>query len=67
MKKIISILLVSLILLSSLALCSCDQDEVDAKRQEILDKASDTLGAFFEEASESSQDDSQEDIDEKQE
>ena len=66
MKKFIAILLVSLILLSSLALCSCDQDEVDAKRQEILDKATDNFGALFKEASESSQDDSQEDIDEEQ-
>ena len=63
MKKIIAILLFSLVVLSSFALYSCDKEQVDAKRDEIMDKASDALGPFFEEASESSQDDSKEDID----
>lgn len=66
MKKIIAILLLCALSLSCILLASCDQEEVDAKREEIMDKAKDTIGPFFEEASESSQDDSQEDIDEEE-
>lgn len=66
MKKIIALLLLCALLLSCALLSSCDQDEVDAKREEIMDKAKDTLGPFFEEASESSVDDSDEDVDEEQ-
>ena len=66
MKKIIAILLLSLVVLSSFALYSCDQEEVDAKRDEIMDKASDALGPFFEEASESSTNNAQDDKDKEQ-
>ena len=64
MKKIIALLLLTLVLLSTFALYSCDQEEVDAKREEIMDKASDALGPYFQEASQSSVSDEAADSDE---
>ena len=64
MKKIIALLLLTLVLLSTFALYSCDQEEVDAKREEIMDKASDALGPYLQEASQSSANDSGADSDE---